>query len=254
MDEKEFELFKHFSLGKNIAIVGPSPHLEGKRLGNFIDEHDLVVRVNEVSSKQNSVDFGSRTDVLFFGDYRWSKIARLLGFAVQLPSCIVLPKDCQEPELLEESRVRASEMGISLLNFDISKLGKDSESWPDSPSTGFLALVSYFKSSSKNLFVCGFSFYTGLRAYNRVKENRRKMVGYRRYTVSGHTIEDEVAYLQHNLPESGLSYDSVFEKLIVNKKFRRRNIFIFVYQVIRNSWNGALEKFSKGLGVGKFKY
>ena len=33
---------------KKTVIVGPSPHLKGQSMGNFIDSFDLVVRINEL--------------------------------------------------------------------------------------------------------------------------------------------------------------------------------------------------------------
>ena len=51
---------------KTTIIVGPSPHLKGKNMGNFIDSFDLVVRINELGiRKEYFTDYGSRTDVAF---------------------------------------------------------------------------------------------------------------------------------------------------------------------------------------------
>jgi len=52
---------------KRVVIVGPSACLEGQRRGAWIDEHDVVVRVNIYQLGEVSVraDVGSRTDVLY---------------------------------------------------------------------------------------------------------------------------------------------------------------------------------------------
>ena len=65
-NNKEKELFQIIA-NKNVAIVGPSPWLNNKNLGNEIDSHDLIVRINlgiELCLNYKN-DFGSRTDILF---------------------------------------------------------------------------------------------------------------------------------------------------------------------------------------------
>ena len=46
--------------------MGPSAHLVGQRMGDFIESHDIIVRVNQTQEipKHRHVDFGHRTDVL----------------------------------------------------------------------------------------------------------------------------------------------------------------------------------------------
>ena len=58
------ELLKLFS-NKRVALVGPSPHLIGKNVGNEIDKYDIVCRVNEVHPTGYEKDYGNRTDVVF---------------------------------------------------------------------------------------------------------------------------------------------------------------------------------------------
>jgi len=51
---------------KSIAVVGPSPYLENKNLGNYIDSFDYVVRINKgYKLTENPKDYGSRTDILY---------------------------------------------------------------------------------------------------------------------------------------------------------------------------------------------
>ena len=61
------ENFQHLFNGKNIAIVGSAPTLIGSNLGEFIDSHDLVVRINGTRRIKNAVDFGERTDYIILG-------------------------------------------------------------------------------------------------------------------------------------------------------------------------------------------
>jgi len=69
-DFKDYEINEEFAelvKGKTIAYVCPGPHLEGKGYGEFIDTHDLVVRVNQnfAVPEHQWADYGKRTDILY---------------------------------------------------------------------------------------------------------------------------------------------------------------------------------------------
>lgn len=53
---------------KNVAIVGPSSYLKGKKLGNLIDSYDIVIKINRFESLP-SEDFGYKVDILFSNFY-----------------------------------------------------------------------------------------------------------------------------------------------------------------------------------------
>ena len=57
--------YNDFLKDKKVIIVGPSPSLEGKGLGDFIDSYDIVVRINKSFpiEKELQIDLGSRTDI-----------------------------------------------------------------------------------------------------------------------------------------------------------------------------------------------
>jgi len=50
---------------KKVIIVGPSPSLEGKGMGEYIDSFDVVVRINKAFPIEKGLesDIGSRTDI-----------------------------------------------------------------------------------------------------------------------------------------------------------------------------------------------
>ena len=56
---------KNLVKNKTVAIVGPSPHLVNTGLGEFIDSHDLVIRINEILPSGYFQDYGSKTDIVF---------------------------------------------------------------------------------------------------------------------------------------------------------------------------------------------
>jgi len=49
------------------ALVGSSADMTNKSLGEEIDKHDTVIRVNRIPTPEYSADFGNRTDILFTG-------------------------------------------------------------------------------------------------------------------------------------------------------------------------------------------
>jgi hypothetical protein len=57
--------FNDYVKGKSIIIVGPSPYLQGKGRGEFIDSHDIVIRLNRGWNipKDIQKDYGSKTNV-----------------------------------------------------------------------------------------------------------------------------------------------------------------------------------------------
>jgi len=64
--EKDNKLSKLIE-GKRVAVVGPSPHLEGLGYGEKIDSYDVVIRLNQKFAIPESKykDYGSKTDIMF---------------------------------------------------------------------------------------------------------------------------------------------------------------------------------------------
>lgn len=55
-------------LDKKIALVGNSVILSSQKYGKIIDQHDIVCRINKGPLACNIENYGTRTDVLFYGD------------------------------------------------------------------------------------------------------------------------------------------------------------------------------------------
>jgi hypothetical protein len=58
-------IFEELVTGKSVAIVGPSPHLLGKGVGEAIDSCDVVCRVNDIVEKKFGEDYGYKNDIIF---------------------------------------------------------------------------------------------------------------------------------------------------------------------------------------------
>ncbi len=55
--------FKNLVKDKSVAVVGNGPSEIGKRKGNEIDSHDLVIRVNNYDTQNYIEDYGQKTDI-----------------------------------------------------------------------------------------------------------------------------------------------------------------------------------------------
>jgi hypothetical protein len=64
------ELYENLFRGKRVIFVGPSPIMKGRKLGEFIDSFDVVIRTNNMMNTllDNPLlyeDYGRRTDILY---------------------------------------------------------------------------------------------------------------------------------------------------------------------------------------------
>lgn len=233
-----------FICEKSLALVGPSPHLEGMSIGSDVDAYDLVARVNEVESIKNPEDYGSRTDIVFFGfsPYAEPTFESFVSYCdcKQLPLWVVCPRPSIEAHLEYVERLVASKSNpllriVFLDGVDLPRLsGKPA---PAFPTTGFLAMMFLMQAPLRGLFISGFSFYSGFRSYNRQvakSQTARKPIIH----VSAHHVREEVKWLQAlELPE-WVDYDDMFSKIVMMRKYIGRNPLILVLQIIKNSFHG----------------
>ena len=60
--------FINYVKNKKIAIVGPSTELLNKKLGEEIDSHDVVVKIN-YGNKLNHIDYGKKINIIYINLY-----------------------------------------------------------------------------------------------------------------------------------------------------------------------------------------
>lgn len=58
-------IFDDYVQGKKIIVVGPAGYLQDKKLGEYIEGFDVVVRINHAIPIKNTEDYGTRTDLLY---------------------------------------------------------------------------------------------------------------------------------------------------------------------------------------------
>lgn len=156
--------------GKRVVIVGPAASLQGQGRGEFIDSHDLVVRVNlgcPVPEDQTE-DLGTRTDILYhvlFGsNHKKNGYAHTVEEAqawqdagVQFVATRHLPHHPRVKgilPILDQVELPLCAMTMPFLN----KMKRTILSHK-SPNTGILAIQWLIDCGAASVHVIGFDFY-----------------------------------------------------------------------------------------------
>ncbi len=239
---------------KTTIIVGPSPHLKGKNMGNFIDSFDLVVRINELGiRKEYFTDYGSRTDVAFLSLTEESlRVYKKMLEKVNINDLkiVVHPRDEHNinPYNKESFKTRNTEeiyndIGISVDYFHISNpsFSERCNLFGIYPTTGALAIQEILNYDFKSLYICGFSFYTTKNKWNEGKKEFMKV--YSRNIVEhnirkpGHDINNEVLSLKKIISKNidkSISGDQLFKKIILSKSntyFKTKQFFNYYINI-----------------------
>tara|TARA_R110000851_G_scaffold333498_1_gene514110 strand:+ start:1584 stop:2351 length:768 start_codon:yes stop_codon:yes gene_type:complete len=167
------ELFQN----KRVAIVGPSPHLIGTNMGNLIDSHDLVCRINEIHPTGYEKDYGNRTDVVFhncgaafvgfFGEQIQKKsiISKNLKFVI----CPSVKSQGTDNDWANWPKNKQSDVvnnfkRINIFNTPFCWIGLENyrkvyDLFGTEPNAGQTSIIIALEHAVKQLLVTGFSFY-----------------------------------------------------------------------------------------------
>jgi hypothetical protein len=168
------ELFTKLVKDKRIALVGSSPHLQGKGEGKIIDDYDLVCRINEIYPFDMEEDYGSKTDVVFYGcnTKNYTNFEKTMNFLKEnrsdvldnLKAFVIVQRrkdtaniGAQQKflRLLDKYAPHVDHFVISLYHWEFY------HRWIKThPNSGILAMCMLAQKHPKELYVTGFSFYT----------------------------------------------------------------------------------------------
>jgi hypothetical protein len=168
--------YKQYLTDKHVALVGPAPSVEGSRQGEFIDSHDVVVRLNHALplSEPLRPDIGSRTDVLYH--HLWPEHpTRPPGPEFMQ---LVLAAPCQwicSANPYANVRIRFKDW---IDRFDALRgdrvrfyvpdmreaygIRRRARTWPN---TGVFAILHLLSFPVARLHITGFTFYSGKKTY-----------------------------------------------------------------------------------------
>lgn len=167
-------VFTDLVKGKSVAIVGPAKYMDSLQLGQEIDSHDVVVRINrsieciELFSK----NIGKKTDILYSCLIEKAANAGKLD-ADQLVNKFGVKLICAPPKSNMQGICNGTEFHDMV---DLDNIKKISKLIPIRivhgdfhtelaikvdcrPNTGFLAIYDLLDHLPKKLSIYGFSFY-----------------------------------------------------------------------------------------------
>jgi len=168
--------------GKTVALVGPAETVVGTGQHDFIEDHDLVVRMNTVYnyypfSEELAQDYGRRTDILYMTRYELTNTARrpvqladtcqtegikflvcannsMFGSLHKSPGRFWKPRRVFAQHHLP-TRLRFADLAPELVRTALAEL----VGYALCPRTGFAALVDLLLQGPASLYVTGFTFY-----------------------------------------------------------------------------------------------
>lgn len=187
--------------GKRVIVVGPAPSIIGSRQGAYIDEYDIVVRVNKAIPVPPKLykDIGKRTDIL----YHCLNMHPENGGAI-------------DPELLQKHNIRHVRCPLPAIhpfNRDISRAAKIFKGtiplsvvresiyrvWETNmqsrPNTGIATILDLLCLPIKELYITGFTFFKG-GYYSEYRPLNEDQVLHRMKKSGHHNQEKQLAYMQ----------------------------------------------------------
>jgi hypothetical protein len=209
-----------FFVGKTVAIVGSGPGVLENNEG-FIDEHDVVLRVNNYKL---SVATGKRCDVFysFFGNSIRKTALELRTDGVKLCIC-----KCPDAHAIESEWHRRND---KMLGVDFRWIYRDRKMFwfcdtyvPTTeeflayfnlldghvPTTGFAAIQDVISFNPKSMYLTGFDFFlSGIHNVNQ----KWKRVNHR--DPIGHEPERELEWLTKNFRKYPITMDKTLVKLM----------------------------------------
>lgn len=162
MEHTEIENLKTLINGKRVALVCPSPSLEGLGDGDIIDSYDVVIRVNQKfkMSKEMEKDYGTKSDVLI-GSFNQTNITECennYDYIKTFKHIIgVMPSSKYQPKINFFNKMDRDGIKCTRLNDKyVYKAFKDVGTVPNSGMMGIILLMNY---EIKELYITGLSFY-----------------------------------------------------------------------------------------------
>jgi hypothetical protein len=160
--------------GKNIALVGPGSNLIGKRYGELVDSHDVVVRTNrgcELIEKYFE-DIGTRTDVLYSCLIEQNENAgywdeNVIVDKYKVKHLCTTPNMTMEGiavktvlhDMVNRKKYERMKKIIPCRIIDHNFFTKIALEISCRPTTGYIAIYDILRHEPSNLSIFGFDFY-----------------------------------------------------------------------------------------------
>lgn len=149
--------YKTYVKGKSVIFVGPATTLIGKKTGEFIDSHDIVIRTNGMFPvlEKYQVDYGKKCDSLY--------INSLYARETRLPINVYLENGLKYLNLKDDRKhiafiYKSSGLNIRIITKEYIKSRRDTGGV--FPLMGNYIIYEILKFSPKSLYVTGMSLYS----------------------------------------------------------------------------------------------
>lgn len=152
--------FSSFLKDKKVAYVCPSPHLKGLSMGNLIDSHDLVIRVNQSFDIPESHwdDYGKRTDCLMgcLNIHQRNDLMKNIAFfkSLKFITCPML-----NGHTINDVNSFLEQSNIPYYNVDENYLLTICQQVGTIVNTGLMGLITILNYDVKSIYLTGMSFY-----------------------------------------------------------------------------------------------
>lgn len=156
-----------------VAVVGNAGYLMDFHQGRAIDDHELVIRLNNFETRGFERQVGGRCDVFltnFFTDIRYERpeLVDVEHVVASVPNTFRKAKRShlhhRHAEHIVEGMLRLDRQGLYVPSLDMFLEAYDT--CRAVPSTGFMAILFALHHLRRNrLFVTGFSFFRGREHY-----------------------------------------------------------------------------------------
>lgn len=234
--------FKKFIENKRVIIVGPSYTTSKCYLGKFIDNFDVIVRLNKSLPIRNNmkIHIGSRTDILYNSLNKTDDPGRnnfsplfLKKNNVKFLRCSYPPK---QPFLADiQYYYIRHKNSFNFSHIDLNYYNKLEKSMYTRPYTGTCAIADLMKYNLKELYVMGIDFYTYKYVYSYKNISERRLLSLRSNTIHQRTPQIELIR-RFYLLDNRLKVDNILNGIltdnykyvinIIKKQISANRIFI----------------------------
>ncbi len=210
--------FHEFINNKSVCIVGSAGYLSDHWLGEKIDSFDVVIRINRghtVLNNKNKQQLGSKTSIIYTIadplEQTKSELSSLFcemllhkTFIKTLPiyrnSLVGGNKELYEylesaaPQLLIDTSTKT--------NIKLAKINPDNRKHPN---TGVISILECLTCDPKNIYVCGFDFFSSINDSTYIEGYRDEMRA--RVGVGGHKPNDDMNLLKKELYKTKIPFE-----------------------------------------------
>lgn len=162
LEHTEIANLKKLVSGKRVAVVCPSPVLEGLNEGELIDSYDIIIRINQKFklSKEKEKDYGTRSDILVgsFNAMNIKECTKNYEYIKSFKHVVgVMPNSTYQPKIDFFNKMTKDGINCTRLNDRyIYKVFKDVGTVPNS---GLIAIILLLNYDIKELYITGLTFY-----------------------------------------------------------------------------------------------